>query len=92
MQPVAVGYVDTMLEQDKEIVLNTGTYVELIRRAYLDYARLVKAKVAKFSSLGSRAGAAWAGRVWRECVECAASYARHSSFFGEGFGIYGIVT
>ncbi len=51
-------YVDSMLELDKEIVFNAGTHVELIRLAYADFARLVKPRVAKFSSLGPRASAA----------------------------------
>jgi Ala-tRNA(Pro) deacylase len=51
-------YVDAMLELDKEIVFNAGTHVELMRLAYADYARLVKPKVAKFSSLGARVSAA----------------------------------
>ncbi len=51
-------YVDAMLELDKVIAFNAGTHVELIQMHYADYARLVKPKIAKFSSLGPRASAA----------------------------------
>ena len=67
-------YVDVMLEQDREIVLNAGTHVELIRQAYADHGRQARPNVAKFSSLGAWASAAWADRVWRAFVECAGSH------------------
>lgn len=44
-------YVDSALTNDKEIVFNAGTHVELFRLSYDDFARLVKPTEVKFSSL-----------------------------------------
>jgi Ala-tRNA(Pro) deacylase len=43
-------YVGEELSRDEEIAFNAGTHTELIRLAYKDFERLVKPKVAHFST------------------------------------------
>jgi Ala-tRNA(Pro) deacylase len=43
-------FVAESLDEDEEIAFNAGLHTELIRLAYKDFERLVKPKVAKFSS------------------------------------------
>ena len=46
-------FVEESLMKDKEIAFNAGSHIELIKLLYEDFARLVKPKVARFSSLGA---------------------------------------
>ncbi len=43
-------YVDETLAEDREIAFNAGSHYELIKMAYVDFARLVKPEVMEFSS------------------------------------------
>lgn len=43
-------YAATPLTKDKEIAFNAGSHTELIKMAYNDFARLVKPKVASFTT------------------------------------------
>ena len=42
-------YVAASLVEDEEIAFNAGNHTELIRMSYIDYERLVKPKVIRFS-------------------------------------------
>lgn len=42
-------YVDKHLAEDEEIAFNAGSLSELIRMSYLDFERLVKPKVVRFT-------------------------------------------
>lgn len=42
-------YVDTMLEEDDEIVFNAGTHTQVVRLAYDDYANLVQPMVCSIA-------------------------------------------
>jgi Ala-tRNA(Pro) deacylase len=43
-------YVADSLAEDDEIAFNAGTYTELVRMAYPDYARLVKPRILRFGA------------------------------------------
>jgi Ala-tRNA(Pro) deacylase len=43
-------YVAERLTEDKEIAFNAGSHTELLKLEYKDYEKLVKPKVAKFST------------------------------------------
>jgi Ala-tRNA(Pro) deacylase len=43
-------FVADALAEDEEIAFNAGSHTELIRLAYKDFERLVKPRIAKFSS------------------------------------------
>lgn len=43
-------FVDESLREDKEIAFNAGSHSELIKMAYKDFERLVKPKIAAFST------------------------------------------
>lgn len=43
-------FVDESLTRDKEIAFNAGTHQELIRISYDDFAKLVRPKIASFST------------------------------------------
>ena len=43
-------FVDESLSLDREIAFNAGNHNELVRLAYDDFARLVKPRIARFSS------------------------------------------
>ncbi len=43
-------YAATPLTEDKEIAFNAGSHTELIKMAYSDFARLVKPRVASFTT------------------------------------------
>lgn len=42
-------YVSEPLIEDKEIAFNAGSHTELIRLSYVDYKRLVKPRIFKFT-------------------------------------------
>lgn len=48
-------YADESLALDKDIAFNAGSHNELIRLSYEDFARLVRPKVAKFSTAAAAA-------------------------------------
>ena len=43
-------WVDRSLTEDEEIVFNAGSHTELVKLSYEDYERLVRPKIAEFSS------------------------------------------
>jgi Ala-tRNA(Pro) deacylase len=43
-------YVAESLTEDEEIAFNAGSYTELVRMAYADYARLVKPRILRFGT------------------------------------------
>jgi Ala-tRNA(Pro) deacylase len=43
-------FVDESLSQDDEVAFNDGSHTELMKLAYRDFERLVKAKVARFAA------------------------------------------
>ncbi len=43
-------YVADSLAEDEEIAFNAGSYTELVRMAYPDYARLVKPRILRFGA------------------------------------------
>ena len=43
-------YVEKSLAKDKEIAFNAGSHTELFRMSYKDYERLVKPRLARFST------------------------------------------
>jgi Ala-tRNA(Pro) deacylase len=43
-------YVADSLAEDDEIAFNAGSYTELVRMAYPDYARLVKPRILRFGA------------------------------------------
>ncbi len=44
-------FVEESLSRDREIAFNAGTHNELIRMSYMDFARIVKPTLTKFSSV-----------------------------------------
>ncbi|MGH7629110.1 MAG: aminoacyl-tRNA deacylase [Gemmatimonadales bacterium] len=43
-------YVAESLAEDEEIAFNAGSYTELVRMAYADFARLVKPRILRFGA------------------------------------------
>ena len=43
-------YLEERLTKDREIAFNAGSHTELVKLSYEDFSRLIKPKVARFSS------------------------------------------